>query len=145
MSHTSVMVITEERLDNGEEMSSNQAENVLSDSGGSNFSLHGRVFDLQSSSASTVKAGEATRFRYFEEHGVIWGEYSGDTVTVGRMTGKRTRQSIELAYAHSTTKGDVVFGNAISEVSVDPSGKFRLTEHFKGVDGTDQLSICCEI
>lgn len=109
------------------------------------YCLHGRVFDLQSSSASAVQASTPTRFKYFEEKGVVWGEYAGDTVTIGRLAGTRSATSITLAYAHRTLMGSVVFGNAISKISVDANGKFRLTEYFKGVDGTDQLSICCEI
>ena len=126
-------------------MPDNQSAKVGNETPDGDFCLHGRVFDLQSSSASTVQAGAATRFRYFDEGGVVWGEYAGDTVQLGRMAGKRSGSRIELAYVHSTVDGAVIFGNAKSEISVDPSGKFRLTEHFKGVDGTDQLSICCEI
>ena len=123
----------------------NQSAKVSNEALDGDFSLHGRVFDLQSSSASAVQAEAPTRFRYFEEDGVIWGDYAGDTVKLGKFTGKRNGPRIELAYSHSNIAGDVIFGNAHSEISVDPSGKLRLTEHFKGVDGTDQLSICCEI
>ena len=129
----------------GEEVPDDQSEMESREEADDSFSLQGRVFDLQSSSASAVQAGAPTRFEYFEDDGVIWGGYAGDTVTIGKMAGKRYGTSIELAYVHRTLAGNVVFGNATSTISVDPSGKFRLTEHFKGVDGTDQLSICCEI
>ncbi|MDO5753802.1 hypothetical protein [Arthrobacter sp.] len=126
-------------------MASDEAVNLVSGERDNTYCLHGRVFDLQSSSASTVQASAPTRFKYFEEEGVIWGEYAGDTVTIGKLAGTRSDTSITLAYAHKTLMGSTVFGNATSEISVDPDGKFRLTEYFKGVDGTDQLSICCEV
>ena len=108
------------------------------------FSLNNRSFDLQSSSASVV-AREPTRFHYFEEGGVLWGDYAGDTVTLGRFAGKRTGPDVELAFVHSTTAGNVVFGSARSAISREASGKFKLTEFFQGTDGTDQVSICLEV
>ncbi|WP_125610826.1 hypothetical protein [Specibacter cremeus] len=106
--------------------------------------LNGRTFDLQSSSASVVATGHATRFHYFEEGGVLWGDYAGDTVKLGRFAGKRVGSRIELAFVHSTTSDAVVFGSATSEISRERDGKLKLTEFFKGPDGTDQTSICLE-
>lgn len=108
------------------------------------FHLNNRSFDLQSSSASVV-AKEPTRFHYFEDGGVLWGDYAGDTVTLGRFAGKRTGSDVELAFVHSTTTGKVVFGSARSVISREADGTFKLTEFFKGTDGTDQISICLEV
>jgi len=108
------------------------------------FHLNNRSFDLQSSSASVV-AQDPTRFHYFEDGGVLWGDYAGDTVTLGRFAGKRTGSDIELSFVHSTTAGDVVFGSARSRISRQANGKFKLTEFFKGTDGTDQISVCLEV
>ncbi len=110
----------------------------------SEFHLDNRSFDLHSSTASIV-AGHPTRFNYFEAGGVLWGDYAGDTVTLGRFAGKRTGSDVELAFAHSTTAGEVVFGSARSRISREANGKFTLTESFKGPDGTDQISICHEV
>ncbi len=112
-------------------------------SGNDEFHLNNRAFDLQSSSASAV-AEQPTRFNYYEDGGVLWGDYAGDTVRLGRFAGKRLGTDIELAFVHSTTAGDVVFGSAQSQISREVDGRLKLTELFKGPDGKDQVSICLE-
>jgi hypothetical protein len=106
--------------------------------------LDGRVFDMVSSTASRVDPEAPTRFRYSEAAGVIWGDYTGDTVTVGRFVGTRTGDRLTVAFVHALVAGGApVPGEATSRIEQGDSG-LRLVEDFE-VDGVPQVSICAEV
>ena len=122
-------------------------------------SLDGREFVLQSSTASRVDPDAPTRFSYHEADGVLWGEYSGDTVTEGRFVGVREGERIEVSFVHSLVAGrpdvggsdvggpdagrSVVRGTAASRIERSDAG-LRLVEEFE-VDGRPQVSVCVEV
>lgn len=110
------------------------------------FNLDGRIFDMVSSTASAVDAEQPTRFQYREDNGVVWGEYVGDTVSVGRFCGSRERSDLLINFVHSGhgTAAPTV-GTARSIISVAPDGALLLTEDFVGPDGADHVSVCREI
>ena len=111
---------------------------------GAGDSLDGREFVMQSSTASRVDPEAPTRFRYHEASGVIWGDYSGDTVTEGRFVGTRVGTRLEVAFAHAVvTGGAVVRGEAVSRIETDATG-VRLVEDFE-LDGRPQVSVCVEV
>lgn len=104
-------------------------------------SLDGRLFDMVSSTASTVDREAPTRFSYHERDGLIWGEYVGDTVLVGRFVGARRADTIDMRFGHvDRVSGQVVTGEASSVLTVDRGGVLELVETFDG----DQQSICRE-
>ena len=111
---------------------------------GDPLDLDGRVFDMVSSTASRVDPDAPTRFRYSEADGVVWGEYTGDTVTVGRFVGTRVGDRLEVAFTHALVAGGPpVSGTATSRVEAGPAG-LRLVEEFE-VDGSPQTSVCAEV
>jgi hypothetical protein len=108
-------------------------------------SLDGRVFDMVSSTASRVDPDAPTRFVYHEADGVLWGEYTGDTVTTGRFVGTRSGDLIEVRFAHALVAGgDPVTGAATSRIEQAGDGRLRLVEDFE-VDGVPHLSVCAEV
>lgn len=108
--------------------------------------LDARVFDMVSSSASVVDADAPTRFVYHEAHGVLWGEYVGDTVSVGRFCGVRTGERIDISFVHRNRAGDrTTRGEASSIISRAEDGALILTEDFIGPDGQAHVSVCREI
>jgi hypothetical protein len=108
-------------------------------------SLDGRVFDMVSSTASRVDPDAPTRFVYHEADGVLWGEYSGDTVTTGRFVGTRSGDLIEVRFVHAPVAGgEPVSGGARSRIERDEHGRLRLVEDFE-VDGVPHLSVCAEV
>lgn len=107
-------------------------------------SLNERNFKMVSSTTSTVNHDAPSVFRYFEEDGVIWGDYTGDTVTFGRFVGTRTGDTIWVSFVHVLkATGEVVTGDGESEIEVDENGLLRLVEHYE-MHGAPQLSICIE-
>ena len=109
------------------------------------FDLDGRAFDMESSTSSAVDPVSPTRFRYREDAGVIWGDYDRDTVDIGRFTGTRTGDVLDIAFVHRDRAGRIVTGTARSVISADPTGALRLTEEFADAAGRPQVSVCVEV
>lgn len=108
--------------------------------------LDRRVFDMVSSTASIVDAGAPTRFVYHEEDGVLWGEYVGDTVAVGRFCGVRRNGRIDISFVHrGRDGGDATTGNASSIITRGEDGALLLTEEFLTPDGVRHTSVCREV
>lgn len=108
--------------------------------------LDRRVFDMVSSTASIVDADTPTRFVYHEEDGVLWGEYVGDTVAVGRFCGVRRQGRIDISFVHRGHRGgEATTGNASSIITRDENGALLLTEEFRGADGVLHTSVCREV
>ena len=108
------------------------------------LSLDGRVFDMVSSTASRVDPESPTRFHYSEADGVVWGEYTGDTVTTGRFVGTRDGARLEVSFAPALAAGGApVTGTAVSRIEPSDDG-LRLVEDFE-IAGEPQVSVCAEV
>lgn len=109
------------------------------------FDLDGRVFEMVSSSASAVDPTGPTRFWYHEGGGVLWGEYSGDTVAVGRFVGVRRGDLVSIRFTHAGPDRVPVQGSATSRVGRAEDGTLLLTEDFRDASGAAQRSVCREV
>jgi hypothetical protein len=117
----------------------------MSSSTSDRLDLNDKVFDMVSSTASRVDPDAPTRFRYAEAEGVVWGEYTGDTVTVGRFAGVRTGDRLEVSFVHTLVAGGApVRGTAVSRIEEGRDGLLRLVEEFEA-DGRPQTSVCQEV
>lgn len=75
---------------------------------------------------------------------MIWGEYRGDTVKVGRFVGRREGDSLSICFAHRPhSAAEVVLGTAQSTIQWSESGTLELSETFEK-DGQAQISVCSE-
>lgn len=108
-------------------------------------SLDGVCFEMLSSTTSSVDAVSPTRFNYHEADGVLWGEYTGDTVVEGRFAGVREGDTVRLSYNHRSVNGNLVHGNAVTIISRVPGEGLRLTEFYASSDGSPALSFCREV
>jgi hypothetical protein len=110
----------------------------------SDLDLDGRRFAMVSSTASEVDPASPTVFDYHERHGMVWGEYEGDTVRIGRFVGTRDERRISIRFTHVVdATGEVVGGAAESRIEPHADG-LRLVEDFRTADG-DQVSVCVEV
>ena len=110
----------------------------------SDLDLDGRRFAMVSSTASTVDPASPTVFDYHERDGMVWGEYEGDTVRIGRFVGTRSERRISIRFTHVVdATGAVVGGAAESRIEPHDDG-LRLVEDFRTADG-DQVSVCVEV
>jgi len=107
-------------------------------------SLDGRTFKMVSSTTSVVDPAAPSVFRYSERDGVVWGDYTGDTVTFGRFVGTRTGDRIRVSFVHVLVRdGSVVTGEGESDIE-EHDGVLRLVEHYE-MYGAAQLSVCVEV
>jgi hypothetical protein len=110
----------------------------------SDLDLDGRRFAMVSSTASEVDRASPTVFDYHERDGMVWGEYEGDTVRIGRFVGTREERRISIRFTHVVdATGEVVGGAAESRIEPHADG-LRLVEDFRTADG-DQVSVCVEV
>lgn len=101
---------------------------------------------MVSSTASAVDPDGPTEFAYRESGGIIWGDYTGDTVVHGRFVGTRDGDRIELTYIHLTKNGDRAGGQSSSRIEALPDGRLNLIEEFQFAgDDTAHVSVCTEI
>jgi hypothetical protein len=108
------------------------------------LNLDGLRFAMVSSTASEVDPSSPTIFEYHERDGMIWGEYEGDTVRIGRFVGTRVERRISIRFTHVVAAtGAVVSGAAESRIEQHDDG-LRLVEDFRTADG-DQVSVCAQI
>jgi hypothetical protein len=104
-------------------------------------SLDGRSFAMISSTASIVDADDPTVFRYHEQGGLIWGEYDGDTVLIGRFVGSRVADRVDIAFGHIVAAtGQTVRGEAHSVLHRAADGTLELVETFG--DAGEHVSVC---
>jgi hypothetical protein len=108
-------------------------------------SLDGCEFEMVSSTASVVSSTSPSRFRYRQSGSMVWGEYRGDTVTVGRFAGVRSGDTISIGFAHALVEGgDRLIGSASSEIARDDDGRILLIEVFEK-DGARHESVCAQV
>lgn len=107
--------------------------------------LDGLRFAMVSSTASEVDPEAPTTFDYHQDGRLIWGEYTGDTVTEGRFVGEIAGAEVRVSFAHAlVSDGTVVRGDAVSRAEQEDDGRIRLIEDF-AVDGVDHVSVCLQV
>ena len=105
--------------------------------------LNGLEFDMVSSTASAVDPTSPTRFVYHQQGELVWGSYTGDTVTEGRVVGQLSGTHLSISFAHELVADrSVVRGDATSRVE-EQDGKVALIEEFTK-DGVAHESVCLQ-
>jgi hypothetical protein len=107
--------------------------------------LDGLRFAMVSSTASVVDPQSPTTFTYHQDGLLVWGEYTGDTVTAGRFVGSVDGDVVGISFAHAlVADGTVVRGSADSRIERADDGRMRLIESFS-VGGIDHESVCIQL
>lgn len=101
---------------------------------------------MVSSTASTVDPDGPTEFSYREAGGVVWGDYTGDTVIHGHFIGTRDGDQLKMNYVHLLKSGERAAGQSGSRIEALPDGRLRLVEEFQFAgDDTVHVSVCTEV
>ncbi|MER5325873.1 hypothetical protein [Streptosporangium roseum] len=110
------------------------------------LNLNDRRFVMVSSTASAVDPDGPTEFTYRESDGIIWGDYTGDTVVHGRFVGTRDGDRLEITYVHLLKNGERASGQGGSRIETLPDGRLNLVEEFQFAgDDTPHVSVCAEV
>ena len=88
-------------------------------------SLEGRRFVAESNSAGG-QVGEGTVFEYHERDGVVWADYRGGAVVLGRLIGTRRGDRLEFRYVHLDADGATASGRCAS--TIEAGERLRLHE-----------------
>lgn len=90
-------------------------------------SLDGRRFaGVRNSGDGEV--GRATVFDYHEADGVVWAEYGGGAVRLGRLVGTRTEDRLRFRYVHLDADGRSSSGRCEARLALLPDGRIRSHE-----------------
>lgn len=74
------------------------------------------------------QVGTRTRFTYHEKDGVVWAEYAGGDVVLGRLVGTREDDRLDFRYVQLKHDGTTSSGHCVSKVVELPDGRVRLEE-----------------
>jgi hypothetical protein len=78
---------------------------------------------------------------YHQDGDLVWAEFSGAAVRVGRLAGTcRPDGVLEAAYCLVTDDGLAVAGACVSTPTVLADGRVRLAEHWRRLDGSTGVS-----
>src|SRR5690625_3528739 len=101
------------------------------------------TFAMVSSTASEVDPHAPTSFDYHQDGQLLWGEYVGDTVRVGRFVGTFIDGRITWRFAHEKKNGEPARGEAESVAERREDGRLYLVEAFEK-DGVQHESVCVQ-
>jgi hypothetical protein len=83
---------------------------------------------------------------YHQDGDLVWAEFSGAAVGVGRLVGTcRPDGTIDAAYCLVTAEGDTIAGACVSTPTMLDDGRVQLTEHWRRLDGSSGVSYIEEI
>lgn len=78
---------------------------------------------------------------YHQDGEIVWAEFRGPKVRVGRLVGVVGPDGvIDAAYSQVMADGTAVAGRCLSSPSVLPDGRIRLTERWERIDGSSGTS-----
>lgn len=93
-------------------------------------SLDGRTLvGVSNSGGGEVDA--ATVFTYHEHDGLIWAEYAGGTIALGRIAGTRQGDTLDFRYVHVSTDGTSSAGHCRAQLEQLPDGRLRSHESWR--------------
>lgn len=70
----------------------------------------------------------ATAFDYHERDGLVWAEYAGGAVRLGRLVGTRTGDDLDFRYVHVSIDGTTSSGHCRARLQLLPDGRLRSHE-----------------
>lgn len=93
-------------------------------------SLDGRTF-VGVSNTGDGEVDDATVFTYHERDGLLWAEYAGGTITLGRLAGTRQGDVLDFRYVHVSQDGSTSSGHCRAELEQLPDGRLRSHETWR--------------
>ena len=104
----------------------------------------GRVFhpaDTGGGADAAQPPGERPTGRYHQDGELVWADFSGGSLRVGRLVGVAAPDgTIDAAYCQVMADGEVVAGRCVSRPTPLPGGRIRLAEHWVRHDGSTGVS-----
>ncbi|SHK05180.1 hypothetical protein SAMN05443637_102161 [Pseudonocardia thermophila] len=93
-------------------------------------SLDGRTF-VGVSNTGDGEVDTATVFTYHERDGLVWAEYAGGGIRLGRLAGTRTGDELDFRYVHVSTDLSTSSGHCHAWLELLPDGRIRSNEEWE--------------
>lgn len=93
-------------------------------------SLEGRSFSGVSNSGDG-EVSARTVFRYHERDGLVWADYEGGEIALGRLVGTRTSDRLDFRYVHVAVDGTTSSGHCTAELEILTDGRIRSRESWQ--------------
>ena len=86
---------------------------------------------------SNTEVNEKTIFHFHQENNIIWAEYSGGKVKLGRLLGVVTGNKLNHNYIQINTKDEINSGEGNSLIKINNENKLQIIEEWewKSQDG----------
>lgn len=95
----------------------------------------GRIF-VSLQNAQGGEAGPDTIFRYHQNGGIAWAEYSGGEIVRGQLIANCDNDGVlDMRYQHINSRGELMTGICRSTPEVLPDGRIRLHEKWQWTSG----------
>ncbi|GAA3586334.1 hypothetical protein GCM10022222_83740 [Amycolatopsis ultiminotia] len=111
--------------------------------------MSGPSFDRRvfRSTAAETGAGSSYPVGYYHQDGdLVWAEFSGGAVRVGRLVGHRSPEgTLSAGYVQLLAGDRLVSGTVVTTASRLPDGRLRLREEWQRGDGSTGVSYLDEI
>ncbi len=93
-------------------------------------STDGRTF-VGVTNTGDGEVDDATVFDYHERDGLVWAEYAGGTIRLGRLTGTRNGDTLDFRYVHVSADGSTSSGHCLAQLELLPDGRLRSHESWE--------------
>ncbi|MGI5131777.1 hypothetical protein ACQEVB_33590 [Pseudonocardia sp. CA-107938] len=90
-------------------------------------SLDGRTF-VGVTNSGDGEVGAATVFDYHEQADLVWAEYAGGGIRLGRLAGTRSGDALDFRYVHVSADGSTSSGHCAARLELLPDGRVRSHE-----------------
>lgn len=97
--------------------------------------LDGKVF-RPVSNTDNGDVGADTVFRYHQQGSVVWAEYEGGEIVKGHLVAiVLPTGQLDMRYHHINRQGEIMIGTCISTPERTGSGKLKLQEEWRWLNG----------
>ncbi|MDM7921520.1 MAG: hypothetical protein QUS14_04395 [Pyrinomonadaceae bacterium] len=99
------------------------------------INYNGRTFIAEENSANG-EVGGGTVFHYHQEGSVVWAEYSGGDIVLGRLIANASQDGrLDMRYQHINIDGELMTGICETVPELLSDGRLRLHESWQWTSG----------
>ena len=92
------------------------------------FNFHNKTFRVVSNDGLGAEVNEATTFFFRPEGELVYADYAGGGVRLGRLVGLIEGQRLHHSYVQVNQRNEIQTGRAEVEVHLTPEGKLQLVD-----------------
>lgn len=78
-----------------------------------------------------TEVNEDTIFHFHQEENIIWAEYSGGKVKLGRLIGVLNGENLTHSYIQINMKDEINSGQGNSKISLNEANKLQIIEEWE--------------